>query len=228
MGLCTRSSSAGVLLALGLLGGVSAARAGIVIDTADVQPVGEPYFNLYLNLVIEPFTIVRPGDNVMISSVPYIGNGGSNLVKYPSGIPGLNDFLNVFDTPSSPFFGSFIFATNPANTSLEIIYTGLYNKDLFDFPTTIHTGATALVVPYHTVGVQTTFFPDSITSTGGFQSELTAPLTYTSTTNGVVTHGTVDPLIIPEPATVILAILSLPFAILAFRRGRDGAARRTA
>jgi hypothetical protein len=217
----TRPIVAGALLTLGLLLVVSPAQGGIVLDSADVQPVGEPYFRLFYNLVIPAHTTVDPGNFIHIDSVPVIGKGGSNLVKLPPGFLGLNYFLNLFDSFSSPFFGSFIFRTNPSDTSLDIVYTGIYKGE---FWTPIVTGATPLTVPIDTVGVRSVNFPDSVANTPGFQSELTAPLHFTSTTNGVTTSGTVTPVILaasPEPSAAVLLLSSVPVALyLAYRRAR--------
>ena len=105
--------------------------------------------------------------------------------------------------------------------SLEIVYTGFYDGKL----QSITTGATGLVVPLDTVGVQTIDFPSGVP-----YSELVAPLNYTSTTNGVVLTGTVVPFVIPEPATAI-ALSGLPLVFLALRGADPGglsAARRVA
>jgi hypothetical protein len=204
-----------VMLAVG-----PTARGGITISIAEVQPVEDPHFNLFLNFVIGPNTTVNLGDYVHIDAIPYIGTGGSNLVKEPS--PSFPLFINLFDTVTSPFFGSFIFATNPHDTSLDIIYTGFYNKDIHNFPTSIVTGPNQeLVVPFDTVGVQTIDFPASVTNTPAFQAELTAPLTYTSSTGGVTTTGTVTPVLVPEPATIVMVLSSLPVALLAYRHLRS-------
>ena len=213
MRLLARPRVAGAFLVLGLFLGVPSTQGGIVITSTKVQPVQDPYYEVYFNLTIQPNTTVNALDNVYIDSIPYIGDGGSNLVKvYP---PLSGAFLNVFDDSSSPFFDSFVFEVDPANMSLEIVYTGYYDGKI----QSIMTGATGLVVPLDTVGVETIDFPSDVP-----YSELVTPLNYTSTTNGVTLTGTVVPFVIPEPATAIALLSGLPLVFLALRRARTRAA----
>ena len=224
MRLSAKPRVAGAFMVLGLILGVPStrgvtvppSRVGIVITSTKVQPVQDPYYEVFFNLAILPNTVVNAGDNVDIASIPYIGNGGSNLVKEPAPSPS-GAFLNLFDNSSSPFYNSFVFETNTSDMSLEILYTGVYKG----VDQSITAGATGLDVPLYTVGVETIDFPNGVP-----YNELVAPLTYTSNTSGGIVNftSTVVPTVVPEPATAVAFLSGLPLVLLALRRAKARAA----
>lgn len=211
-----------VLCFCALISPTPRAAAGILIESSDIQPTGDPHYFVYYNLAVPAGQKLLQNDVITIFDIPILG---STIASFTAAF---QSFISPIFEPYGGFFTASVShlgiatpvppATDTPTWNITFKYTGGLNPTLTDNTA----GSTPLALGHNIFGFITNNLPgDAMT-----QNTLTTPQNFTSQpTNGSGTitgppsfSGSVTPVIDPEPATIVMLLTVAPIGFVAWRR----------